>query len=350
MFNPAPVELSEVLSPEWLTQALSRAYPGVKVAAVTVVETIVTMATKVRFTVDYASGASADTPRAFCVKGLFGDHVAMMRAARSSEAEIFFYRECVQHLTLRTARVVYAELAAEGAYGILIMRDEVAAGARFLNALTPYTPEQAASSLDQLAQMHAATWRGRQLERFPWLKSRVDNFIKSPVMSMAELQALMDGDRGEPLKREFRDAERITRGLASLRQRTAPEDECMVHGDCHAGNVFEDARGATLIDWQVVQRSSWAVDVAYHLGSSLSPEDREQSERQLLDTYLDRLRSLGVEPPERAKAWDEYRAHMAYGFYLWAITRKVIPAQTNELVRRLGLAVTSLGSFELLGV
>lgn len=349
MFNPAPTELSEVLSPEWLTQALGRAYPGVKVGAVTVVEQIVTMATKVRFVVAYDE-APEGTPTEFCVKGLFGAHIASMRSTGASEGEIRFYREVAPTLGLRTPRVVYAELATEGCFGILIMRDEVAAGARFLTVLTPYTPDQAAGSLDQLARMHATTWRGRGFEKLPWLRPRVDHFIQTPVMPLSELQALMDGDRGKPLKPEICGAERITAGLAALKARTAPDEECMVHGDCHAGNTFESAQGMTLIDWQLVQRASWAVDVAYHLGSILTPEDRASSERDLLKDYLGRLNSYGGQAPDPSKAWEEYRAHMAYGYYLWAITRKVIPEHTNELVRRLGLAVSALETFELLGV
>jgi hypothetical protein len=41
---------------------------------------------------------------------------------------------------------------------------------------------------------------------------------------------------------------------------------------------------------------------------------------------------------------------MAYGFFMWAITQKVEPAIVEEFNRRLGLAVTELGTFELLGV
>jgi hypothetical protein len=80
------------------------------------------------------------------------------------------------------------------------------------------------------------------------------------------------------------------------------------------------------------------------------PEVREKSERQLLDYYLAKLHAHGADAPDRATAWNEYRAHMAYGYYLWAITRKVQSDITNEFVRRLGLAVESLGSFELLTV
>ena len=43
-------------------------------------------------------------------------------------------------------------------------------------------------------------------------------------------------------------------------------------------------------------------------------------------------------------------AAMVYGFYLWAITRKVEPAITHEFVRRLGIAADDLQSFELLSL
>lgn len=348
MFNPAPVELSETLSPAWLSEALGQAYPGVVVASVTIVETIVTMATKVRFAVTYDS-APDGTPFEFCLKGLFGEHVARMRASAISKNEVRFYREASPLLAIRTPRVVYSGIAPDGG-AVLIMRDEVAAGARFLTALTPYTLDQAASSLDQLAQLHAATWRGRLFEKFPWLTDRISYFVDTPVMTTEKLQAYMDGPRGVPLKPEIRDAARIEKGMAALVGRTPAAEHCMIHGDAHAGNVFEDARGPSLIDWQMVQRSGWALDVAYHLGAVLAPEERAASERRLLDHYMDRLRAHGATPPDREAAWTEYRAHMAYGFFMWAITQKVEPAIVEEFNRRLGLAVTELGSFELLGV
>jgi hypothetical protein len=39
---------------------------------------------------------------------------------------------------------------------------------------------------------------------------------------------------------------------------------------------------------------------------------------------------------------------MVYGYYLWAITRKVDPQITNAFVHRLGTAAHELDSFALL--
>lgn len=349
MFDPAPTELADVLSPAWLTGALERTYPGVKVAGVRVVETIVTMATKVRFEVDYEA-APEGTPYQFCLKGNFGEGMAAIRAQAAWGAEVKFYREVAPRLSVRRPRVVYAEMATTGTWGMLIMRDEIADGARFLTALNPYTSEQAASSLDQLAQLHAASWNAATLDSYPWLIDGIALWADKPVMTVADLQGYMDGPRGVPLTPELRDASRIEAGLRALRGRTPANQHCLVHGDCHAGNLFENEHGANLIDWQVIQRNGWALDIAYHLAAVLSPEVREASERDLLDYYLDRLRAHGATPPDRETAFTEYRAHMAYGYYLWAITRKVDPPITEEFVRRLGLAVDSLGTWKLLGV
>ena len=46
----------------------------------------------------------------------------------------------------------------------------------------------------------------------------------------------------------------------------------------------------------------------------------------------------------------EYRAHLAYGYFMWAITQMVDPPIIETFTRRLGLAVADHDSFGLLGV
>jgi Ser/Thr protein kinase RdoA (MazF antagonist) len=230
------------------------------------------------------------------------------------------------------------------------MDDVVAAGGRFLTALEPYTLEQAAGSLDQLALLHSEHWQGASLDRFSWLRRPLHEMAKTPWLSAAALQELMDGERGIPLQPATKNAERIQNGITALAKLSTGRSECLVHGDAHAGNIFEMSGAPSLIDWQLLQRGPWALDVPYHLAATLRPEDRRAAEQDLLRHYLDRLRAYGVEPPAWEEAWSDYRAYMTYGFFLWAMTRRVAPAITHEFVKRLGLAVTDLGSFELLGV
>jgi aminoglycoside phosphotransferase (APT) family kinase protein len=346
----APTDLAEALSPDWLTFALGDRYPGVRVAGLMVLEEIVTMATKVRFAVEYAE-APENTPRNFCLKGLFGDHVGRMRSAGVMETEARFYSEVAPRLSLRLPTAVYSRLAEDGPYATIIMRDVIESqGAHFLTALNPYSVDEAAASLDQLAQLHAAGWRKGALDRWPWLTSRVAYFAYDPPVPLDRLNDMMAGVRGEPLPLSLRDGSRQFAALDALVRRVPKSEHTLVHGDCHAGNVYETDAGPSLVDWQLLQRASWALDLSYHIAAVLMPDVREQSQRHLIDHYLECLRREGVEAPSRENAWREYRAHMAYGFHMWAITQKVEPEITNEFVRRLGLAVASLETFELLGV
>ena len=57
--------------------------------------------------------------------------------------------------------------------------------------------------------------------------------------------------------------------------------------DLHLGNLFLNAAGLPcLLDWQLVQRGMWYVDVGYHIASTLTVEDRRASEHELLRHYL----------------------------------------------------------------
>jgi aminoglycoside phosphotransferase (APT) family kinase protein len=121
---------------------------------------------------------------------------------------------------------------------------------------------------------------------------------------------------------------------------------CLVHGDAHAGNLYLTADGRPgLVDWQLLNRGHWALDVAYHIGAVLTVADRERAERDLVRHYLDRLRSYGAAAPSWEEAWRDYRRALVYGYYLWSITRRVAEPITCEFATRLGLAVAANDSF-----
>ena len=168
----------------------------------------------------------------------------------------------------------------------------------------------------------------------------------APFMPLDILQDMLDGPRGDPLPAEIRSAARLQRGMQLYAAQIRERPNCLVHGDAHAGNVYRDANGALgVIDWQVLQKGEWAQDVAYHLAAVLTPQDRRANERRLLDHYLGRLKALGGPAIDVGEAWTRYRAAMIYGYYMWAITRKLDPPIILEFVRRLGLAVSDLDSF-----
>jgi aminoglycoside phosphotransferase (APT) family kinase protein len=345
--SPAPLDLDDVLSPEWLSAALAARYPSARVVSATVVETLTTIASKVRFRVEYEDGPAAELPTAFCVKGYFAPESRSRASIGQPEAR--FYRDLAPMLDVRVPPCVYTGIDPDTGHGLVIMSDLVAAGSVFLTALSPYTPDQAAATLDQLARLNAAGWDGALLRDARWLDPRLTSFTN--YVSVERLQDLLDDGRAATVAPAVRRADRLRAGFLALAARAATGPACLIHGDAHAGNLYLTPAGEPgLIDWQMVQRGPWALDVAYHIGAVLAVPDRERCERDLLTHYLDCLRSHGVAAPAWPEAWQEYRRALVYGYLLWAMTQRVEEPITREFVTRLGKAVEAHGSFELLGV
>jgi aminoglycoside/choline kinase family phosphotransferase len=234
-------------------------------------------------------------------------------------------------------------------HGVVITEDVVAAGGEFLDALSPYSPEQTAQSLTELARLHAHSWGPNELMDEPWLASRLSTYFA--YRGVDDIQANFEGPVGVDVAPEVADAERLAKALRTLAARSEGPGWTVIHGDAHVGNLFLDAQGAPgLVDWQVVQRGHWGIDVGYHIASALTISDRERSERDLLLHYVECLRSHGVDPPAWDDVMDAYRAGIAYGYFMWAITLVVKPAIIRVLLQRLSAAAAAHDSFGALGV
>jgi hypothetical protein len=339
---PVPRTMEQALDPAWLGHALRDLTGGAKVTGVEVVEVIRTVATKIRFRLTWAGG-SAD----LCLKAFLDLPPEMAAGGATTITEADFYSELAPKLGLRVPDCIAIEADRPGQQGVIIMRDLIAAGARFCTALEPFGADQAAASLEQLARLHA---RGQAFANLPWIHSRLAQFAERTILPAPILQELLDGPRGVGLQPRTRDAERVIAGLGALARRDADCAPTLVHGDCHAGNIFLTADGPGLIDWQVLQRGRWALDVGYHICAVLSVEAAEAEEWALLRHYLATAKGLGLAVPEFEAAREHYRAAVVYGYYMWAITRRVDPPIINTFVDRLGRATERHDSYRLLGL
>jgi aminoglycoside phosphotransferase (APT) family kinase protein len=164
------------------------------------------------------------------------------------------------------------------------------------------------------------------------------------------IQSLMDDPRGDNLSAEVRNGDNILAAMRAFADRSDARPQFMLHGDSHAGNIYRTSESLGLIDWQVIQRGTWALDVAYHLNSVLPVEIAEKEERRLLGEYLGRMRAAGIAMPGEEEAWTEYREAVAYGLFMWAITRRVDPPIIHRFTDRLGKAAMRHDTFRLLGV
>jgi aminoglycoside phosphotransferase (APT) family kinase protein len=333
-----PKTLEQVLEPAWLSTVLEA-----PVQTVETVEVIRTVATKVRFLAHMADGSS----RAMCLKGLLNVDEMTARGGPTMVREADFYGEVAAHVDVRVPQLVRTVIDRDGQQAVVLMRDLIADGAQFCSALEPFTAQHAAESLNQIARLHAG--RGL-LAQMPWIDRRIDQLAEGNYLTAEQLQALLDGTRGDPLPDVVRSATRLIAAMQELARRDAGLPQFLVHGDAHAGNIFRDTRGPGLIDWQLLQSGGWALDVAYHIAAVLPVAVAEVEERALLAHYLSGMAALGCTMPDAETAWRQYREAPAYGYYLWSITRRVDPAIIDVFVERLGKAVARHDSFALLGV
>lgn len=332
-----PKTWEQALDPKWLATVLGR-----EVADVTVVEIIKTVATKIRFAVGFADG----TQGAYCLKGLLDVDEMTSRGGPTMVREADFYRVIASQVDVRVPACVAPVIDREAQQAVVIMRDLIAEGAHFCSALEPFTADQVAASLSQIARLHA----GRALlDTMPWIDRRIASLAQATYVTPEQLQEMLDGPRGEGFPTDVRDARALITAMRALSERDAGRPQFLVHGDAHAGNIFRTAKGPGLIDWQLLQRGGWALDVAYHVAAALPVAVAEVSERDLLDHYLAEMRSLGEEMPDREQAWAQFREAMTYGYYLWSITRRVDPEIIVQFCGRLGSAVARHGSFGLVG-
>ncbi|MCJ2178816.1 aminoglycoside phosphotransferase family protein [Novosphingobium album (ex Hu et al. 2023)] len=338
-----PATLAEALDPAWLTQVLSEYSGGSAVAAVEQVEVIRTVATKVRFAVTFADGLMAN----FCLKGLLDVDAMTARGGPTCVLEADFYGKVAPVLDMRVPTAVATVIDREAQQAVTVMRDLIVDGATFCSALDPFTADDALMSLDQLSRLHA---KSAFLGGAGWIRPRAAELAKMTYVTPEMLQELLDGPRGDNLLPDVRSAQNLVAAIKALADRDGARPQFLIHGDAHAGNIFRTTEGMGVIDWQLLQRGGWALDVAYHINAVLPVETAEAEERRLLDEYLAMMRGHGMAMPDAEEAWAQYREGVTYGYYLWSITRRVDPPVIVQFTDRLGRAVMRHGSFGLLGI
>lgn len=338
---PVPRSIEEALDAEWLSAVLAEATGGRTVEAVEVVEQIRTTATKIRVNVRFQNLPAV--ARSLCIKSMFD--IGRSGGGITDVREASFYRDVAPRISTNVPTVLAAAIADDGSHAVLIMNDLVEEGAEFCSALKPFSADEAALSLEQIACLHAGAGL---LDEFAWIPYRAATFTDRFTPDL--IRNLASDGRAETLRPETFDADRLFQAMHALRARTERQSATLQHGDCHAGNFYRLGSRFGMTDWQLVQRGHWARDVAYHIAAVLPIEVAEREERRLLDHYLDAVARFGGVPAERELAWEEYRAAQIYGLFLWAITRSGGSELIGTFVSRLGAAVERHQTMALLRV
>lgn len=255
----------------------------------------------------------------------------MGELGRLGHTEVRFYRE----LAPQVVGVPYCYGAAfdpwTGRY-LLVLEDLPAESCEFPDTLHPLSADQASLIIELLAELHATFWGrlprdGRGPMGWVYTPSGdvtsmlTGSLMHTSIKRLAE-RTTIPVENGKFIADNYR-------AVAALID-TPPHT--VMHGDAHPGNMYFHGGKAGLLDWQAVRRGHPSRELAYTLITSLTPEDRQASQRELLDDYRRALLAAGGPELDRDDLWLRFRQGALYAYVAPLITTGMGGMQVEDIV------------------
>jgi hypothetical protein len=222
------------------------------------------------------------------------------------EREVRFYEEIAEEVELRTPKRYYSRFDPETSDYVLLIEDMHPA--RCGDQVAGCQAQQANTLIREMAGFHATWWDHPRLPSLDWIPLGND-----PINQSAE-QAYNDcfdrflelfGERLPP--RALAIAERFKDKIIAIEHALASSPLTIAHGDLRYDNLYFSNEGMAVADWQIVVRARGPYDVAYFMSQSLNPDDRRESEMDILRGYHDTLLQQGVKNYSFEQCFSDYR-------------------------------------------
>lgn len=317
---PLPTRVVDV-DQAWLQHALGQSQSSVTVRHAEVREVIPGTSTKIRV----ALAGDGGCPESVIVKGGFEAHSPRMAPLYRAEAQ--FYADVQPLISMRSPRCYFAGSDPSSHQSIVILEDLRRPGVKFLDPLRPLGFDAVKRRLQAMAIYHAETWNSPMFApggAWAWVGSKFSDWASvyaEHYLAPDRWDQYMASPRGAAVSTRFHDAAWMRRALRRLGEIEAAEPLCLIHGDTHLGNLYEDAGGAPGFFDAQVARAHWSNEVSYHLVAALDPADRRKWEEPLLAIYLEALSAQGVRAPGLDEAHRRYAESIANGLFIFLINQ-----------------------------
>lgn len=348
---------------EWLTSVLTWHYPGVVVDDVRFTD--VTFGSACRATMEISYRTAGDGPLRPPESALLKMTLSRQVITESSmpafwlptmtalnQAEVRFYGGGTGAALLGD-RVPQCWYAGEDSGVTAILMEDLRRRRelKFQSFDRPLEPDSMASILEVLARLHAARWQHPDLVAQP-LPDGLQFGMLDALLGEENWTAQMSRPRGEHVPPLLQDRLRVATAIGAMNDIKQRSPVCLLHGDPHVGNMFFDAGGGGLFDWQLFTSGHWAYDVVWSMVGAMTIEARRANDRDLLAHYLDALSRHGVEAPTFNSAWRSYRTFAIAGFLNFLTPGDTVQTEeyNTEVGKRHATAAVDLDSLKLLGV
>jgi hypothetical protein len=199
------------------------------------------------------------------------------------------------------------------------------------NQLSSASLGEAQLAMRAAAQIHSAYWDDASLDTHTWLNGS----HATESMNVDGLYAMLwPAFCARYADRLSDDISRVGESYlgninAWIARRVGPR--CLTHGDFRPDNMLlnpqDAAKPIVIVDWQTAGVGSGATDIAYYLGTALSPDVRRTHEQDLVELWITTLQETGVPTSQTQDLWHAYQNDAISGF-LMGVLASMIVAQT----------------------
>lgn len=349
----APAVDADGLTSEWLSAALGQ--PVTLRAS----ERIGTgqIAAAYRLTLDSDPDLGSDAvPATLVAKVNNGDRAARQRVWEGCRAEVGYYADLADSVTIRAPRCWYAAASDEELLFTLLLED-----------LAPRTPgvqadgctvQQADDAVCNLAGLHAPRWNDESVWEHSYLRRH--DPAGAEFMGQVTISATQEfvARYRDDLTSEDTETLQLSADAITTWALTRPEPFSLLHGDYRLDNLMFPPSGSDVVavDWQTLSVGPPLRDVGYFLGTSLETDLRRSGEERLVGRYHQELLARGVLGYPADRCFEDYRLGQLQGPLITTLGAIYATAERTTradgmflaMARRSCAAIRDLRSLELL--
>jgi hypothetical protein len=273
----------------------------------------------------------------------------MGELGRLGNTEVRFYSQLAPELS--GVPVAYGAAFDTWTGRYVLVLEDLPESCVFPDTLHPLSTDQAGLIVELLATVHGTFWdRMHHNGRGPleWLytpSGDVTSLLTGALMTTSMKRL---GERTTiPVDFPIDKGRFIAENYGAVAALIDTPPHTVMHGDAHPGNVYFRDGEAGLLDWQAVRRGHPSRELAYTLITSLTPEDRLATQRELLDIYRQALAASGGPDLDREDFWLRYRQSALYAYVAPLITAGMGGMQVEDIaVEGLRRGVAALDDLE----
>ncbi len=270
------------------------------------------------------------------------------------EMEGLFYKTAGPHVPVKVPVCYFETFLPDTLQFVLLIED---ISGQVVDQIQGCTLGQAEAAIDALVQLHSWGVNGGLADRGDFLRSQTDEkfigFLAGSVEASVPATLAKFPDETPVWLKEA--GSRFHKTIGELAAQLATMPATFVHGDFRADNLVFAADGnLTILDWQIISRSTGAFDVGMIMSQSLPTELRRAHGETLIERYLDG-RAANNAPMTREEFDQGFRTSVAFALVYPIVAGAIIDESfprsrllASTMLKRACSALEDYGCVELL--